>query len=113
LICRYTSAAQDLVMSSRGKLTERNWRTSESRSATIDDISVFVIPIIDYKRDYSAWLEQNSALREQLSANLNSINSSVVVKEEARNGHSEESIENELNGDEEIDTSVPVRLELH
>ncbi|XP_059488514.1 protein phosphatase 1H [Neocloeon triangulifer] len=113
---RYTSAAQDLVMSSRGKLTERNWRTSEGKSATIDDISVFVIPVVDYKREHAAWLKQNAALREQISANLNSINSAVV----AQNGHSEvkdeddeEEVSLEMNGDDEIDTSLPVRLELH
>lgn len=101
-------------MSSRGKLTERNWRTSEGKSATIDDISVFVIPILDYKRDHAAWSKQNVALREQINTNLNTVNSSVVVKVVARNGHSEESfMESELNTDEEIDTSSTLRLELH
>ncbi|XP_065351032.1 protein phosphatase 1H [Cloeon dipterum] len=114
---RYTSAAQDLVMSSRGKLTERNWRTSEGKSATIDDISVFVIPIVDYKRDHSAWLEQNKALREQISANMNSINSNVVVDRAVHNGHPQDeeeevSLESVMNGDDEIDTSAPLRLEL-
>ena len=52
---RFTSAAQDLVMSSRGKMGERSWRTSEEKAATIDDISVFVIPLSGYKEDYLRW----------------------------------------------------------
>lgn len=49
---RYISAAQDLVMNARGKLKERNWRTADNRPATIDDISVFVIPLKCYKEEY-------------------------------------------------------------
>ncbi len=58
---RFTSAAQDLVMSSRGKLNERSWRTADGKSATIDDISVFVIPLAAYKEEYLHWkLEMES-----------------------------------------------------
>ena len=49
---RYISLAQDLVMSARGKLKERNWKRSNGAPATIDDISVFVIPILPYKEEY-------------------------------------------------------------
>ncbi|CAN7988734.1 unnamed protein product [Ixodes hexagonus] len=52
---RYISAAQDLVMHSRGKLKERNWRTADNRAATIDDISVFVIPLKAYQDEHRAW----------------------------------------------------------
>jgi len=55
---RFTSAAQDLVMSSRGKLNERSWRTSDNKSATIDDISVFVIPLIFYKEEWKMWKQK-------------------------------------------------------
>lgn len=55
---RFTSAAQDLVMSSRGKLNERSWRTSDDKAATIDDISVFVIPLVGYKEDYMRWKQE-------------------------------------------------------
>lgn len=55
---RFTSAAQDLVMSSRGKLVERSWRTSDNKSATIDDISVFVIPLLQYKEKYLCWKQE-------------------------------------------------------
>lgn len=49
---RYISLAQDLVMAARGKLKDRNWRRSSGSAATIDDITVFVIPILPYKHDY-------------------------------------------------------------
>ncbi|ROT61913.1 Protein phosphatase 1H [Penaeus vannamei] len=52
---RYTGAAQDLVMSARGKLKERNWRTSDDKHATIDDISVFVVPLKPYKEINEEW----------------------------------------------------------
>ncbi|CAL4067880.1 unnamed protein product, partial [Meganyctiphanes norvegica] len=61
---RYIGAAQDLVMSSRGKLRERNWRTSEDKHATIDDISVFVVPLKPYQQEYHDWEIQKT---EQLS----------------------------------------------
>lgn len=60
---RFTSAAQDLVMSSRGKLNERSWRTSDNKSATIDDISVFVIPLAAYKEEYLGWKLQVESQR--------------------------------------------------
>ena len=56
---KYISVAQELVMAARGKLDERNWKTSENGQdlspATIDDISVFCIPILPFKIEYSEW----------------------------------------------------------
>jgi protein phosphatase 1H len=48
---RYISAAQDLVMHARGKFNDRNWKMSDGSPATIDDISVFVIPLWSYKME--------------------------------------------------------------
>lgn len=42
-------------MGSRGKLKERNWRTSDDKHATIDDITVFVVPILPYQEEHRAW----------------------------------------------------------
>lgn len=64
---RYISAAQDLVMYSRGKLKERSWRTVDNRAATIDDISVFVIPLRGYQEEHRAWM---AATRQQQEAQL-------------------------------------------
>lgn len=55
---RYVSAAQDLVMQSRGKMSGNNWRTAENRAATVDDISVFVIPLHEYRMEYERYLER-------------------------------------------------------
>ena len=70
---RFISAAQDLVMASRGKLRTgqeasvvngeqlrrsgggQGWKTSEEKSATIDDISVFVIPLQEFERESREW----------------------------------------------------------
>ncbi|MCJ8729481.1 hypothetical protein PDJAM_G00106670 [Pangasius djambal] len=42
---RYTLAAQDLLMRSRGVLKERGWRLPNDRLGSGDDITVFVIPL--------------------------------------------------------------------
>ncbi|XP_077976913.1 protein phosphatase 1H-like [Glandiceps talaboti] len=43
---RYASAAQELVMQARGVLKQRGWRTmGDTRQASNDDITVFVIPL--------------------------------------------------------------------
>ena len=61
---RYTSAAQDLVMSARGKLTEHNWRTAENKHATIDDIAVFVIPLKPYQEEHKRWKQMYDVAME-------------------------------------------------
>ena len=60
---RFTSAAQDLVMHSRGKPEGHNWQTSGGAPGTIDDISVFVIPLAAYKKEWEAWKNRNEELR--------------------------------------------------
>ena len=42
-------------MAARGKLVERNWKHNDDSPATIDDISVFAIPILPYKHEYAEW----------------------------------------------------------
>ena len=77
---RFISIAQELVMAARGKLVDRNWKRkvpvenghshpmdsgkstaehpqTQQVPATIDDISVFVIPILAYKEEYMQWKE--------------------------------------------------------
>lgn len=46
LCCRYTMAAQDLVMRARGMLRDRGWRITNERLGSGDDISVFIIPLM-------------------------------------------------------------------
>uniref|UniRef100_A0A8D3D707 Protein phosphatase, Mg2+/Mn2+ dependent, 1H n=1 Tax=Scophthalmus maximus TaxID=52904 RepID=A0A8D3D707_SCOMX len=45
---RYTMAAQDLIMRARGVLKDRGWRISNDRLGSGDDISVYIIPLINY-----------------------------------------------------------------
>ncbi len=62
---RHITIAQDLVMAARGKLVDRNWKrnaggvsadgTQQTAAATIDDISVLVVPILAYKKEYAEW----------------------------------------------------------
>lgn len=67
---RFTSAAQDLVMCSRGKLNERSWRTADGKSATIDDISVFVIPLAAYKEEYLRWKQEMESQHQRQEENV-------------------------------------------
>ncbi|XP_064161250.1 protein phosphatase 1H [Anguilla rostrata] len=48
---RYTLAAQDLLMRSRGVLKERGWRLPNDRLGSGDDITVFVIPLAGAKTE--------------------------------------------------------------
>uniref|UniRef100_A0A8C7XJ59 Protein phosphatase, Mg2+/Mn2+ dependent, 1J n=1 Tax=Oryzias sinensis TaxID=183150 RepID=A0A8C7XJ59_9TELE len=48
---RYTLAAQDLLMRSRGVLKERGWRLANDRLGSGDDITVFVIPLVGHETD--------------------------------------------------------------
>lgn len=54
---RYMTAAQDLVIHSRGhtKWNSCGWRTGDDRFASLDDIAVFVIPLKQYKDEYAEW----------------------------------------------------------
>ena len=58
-------------MGARGKLIDRNWRTSEDKHATIDDISVFVIPLQSYQIEHSIWDSKYQALRSRISSPKN------------------------------------------
>ena len=77
---RFTSAAQDLVMSSRGKLIERSWRTTpDNKSATIDDISVFVIPLAAYKEEYLRWKQDRDPLNNKESEDIEETTSNEIL----------------------------------
>lgn len=54
---RYTMVAQELVAKSRGRANDSgHWRLAESKSAaTVDDISVLVIPVYQYYKEYVEW----------------------------------------------------------
>lgn len=53
---RFMSAAQDLVLHSRGENEKAwVWRKADSSIASLDDISVFVIPLKQYRDEYLEW----------------------------------------------------------
>ncbi|XP_055590880.1 protein phosphatase 1H [Uranotaenia lowii] len=54
---RYTMAAQELVAKSRGRANVNgHWRLADSRAAaTVDDISVIVVPVYQYYLEYLEW----------------------------------------------------------
>lgn len=59
---RYTMAAQELVARARGKINDYgHWRLADSKAAaTVDDISVIVIPVHQYYKKHIEW-EQRCA----------------------------------------------------
>lgn len=64
---RYITAAQDLVIHSRGHTTNWNnvWRTNDERLASLDDIAVFVIPLKQYRDEYLEWKRLRSQACKQ------------------------------------------------
>lgn len=69
---RYTMIAQELVAKSRGRANESgHWRLAESKAAaTVDDISVLVIPLYQYYKEYTEW-------KKNCSNNITNPNSSL------------------------------------
>lgn len=66
---RYTMVAQELVAKSRGRANDSgHWRLAESKAAaTVDDISVLVIPVNQYYEEYVEW--RTSCLNKKQTAN--------------------------------------------
>merc|ERR1712012_956792 len=87
---RYISLAQDLVMAARGKMKERNWRRSSGGLATIDDISVFVIPVLPYKQEVlaakSKEQEEEEEGREAMEVEEERVKGQVMEVEEEKIG---------------------------
>lgn len=54
---RYTMVAQELVAKSRGRANDSgHWRLSDLKApATVDDISIIVIPVYQYYKEFCQW----------------------------------------------------------
>lgn len=54
---RYTMVAQELVAKSRGRANDSgHWRLSDLKApATVDDVSVIVIPVYQYYKEFCEW----------------------------------------------------------
>lgn len=69
---RYTLAAQELVMNARGLLTEQGWRTTKGRLGSVDDISVYIIPLMFGNRQpQSRWLTERHGSKDIERGSLN------------------------------------------
>lgn len=68
---RYTMVAQELVAKSRGRANEAgHWRLAESKAAaTVDDISVLVIPVYQYYKEYMEWKTGYLHRKQNLNSN--------------------------------------------
>uniref|UniRef100_A0A182JZI0 PPM-type phosphatase domain-containing protein n=1 Tax=Anopheles christyi TaxID=43041 RepID=A0A182JZI0_9DIPT len=84
---RYTMVAQELVARSRGRANESgHWRLSDSRAAaTVDDISVIVIPVYQYYREYREWTQTVAArnrVRSAAAKEVAAVPEAAVAREE-------------------------------
>uniref|UniRef100_A0A182PT78 PPM-type phosphatase domain-containing protein n=1 Tax=Anopheles epiroticus TaxID=199890 RepID=A0A182PT78_9DIPT len=82
---RYTMVAQELVARSRGRANESgHWRLSDSRAAaTVDDISVIVIPVHQYYLEYREWT-QTVAARNSRAVRAGQVEVPAAPEEEAQ-----------------------------
>ncbi|XP_058063530.1 protein phosphatase 1H [Anopheles bellator] len=84
---RYTMAAQGLVAQARGRVNHfGHWRLSDMRSAaTTDDISVFVMPVYQYYRQYCDWKESiniaNTAMGNTATGNTATENTATTTRD--------------------------------
>ncbi|XP_064556133.1 protein phosphatase 1H [Drosophila montana] len=64
---RYTMVAQELVARARGKINDSgHWRLADSKAAaTVDDISVIVIPVHQYYKEHIEWTHNYTRELEQ------------------------------------------------
>ncbi|XP_026838385.1 protein phosphatase 1H isoform X1 [Drosophila erecta] len=73
---RYTMVAQELVARARGKINDSgHWRLADSKAAaTVDDISVIVIPVCQYYKEHVEWTQNYKRdlehRRRQAQANM-------------------------------------------
>lgn len=86
--------AQELVAKSRGRANDSgHWRLSDLKApATVDDISVIVIPVYEYYKEFCAWEKKYFEAQQK--------------REEARNASRQQAI-NATNGESDpIDDDV-------
>lgn len=88
---RYTMVAQELVAKSRGRANDSgHWRLSDLKApATVDDISVIVIPVYNYYKEFCQW-EKNFFEAQQRREELRTKNLQAA---NAENGAVNEDVE--------------------
>lgn len=101
---RYTMAAQELVAKARGKINDYgHWRLADSKAAaTVDDISVIVIPVYQYYKEYLE--DEQKCLkeyREQIQ-HTKRVNKLKKNKTKSASQKQEEEINHIVNGVQEM-----------
>ena len=130
---RFISIAQELVMAARGKLVDRNWKRkvpvengnshpkdsanssvehpqTQQVPATIDDISVFVIPILAYKEEYMLWKENRfraKSSNEENSCKPSQSNVQTVNSEQLNSDGSTNDKSNHVHNGKDEKSDVP------
>ncbi|XP_067640927.1 protein phosphatase 1H isoform X2 [Eurosta solidaginis] len=69
---RYTMVAQELVARARGKINDSgHWRLADSKAAaTVDDISVIVIPVYQYYKEHVEWEKKCAQVLQECRAKI-------------------------------------------
>lgn len=106
---RYTMVSQELVAKSRGRANESgHWRLSDLKApATVDDISVIVIPVYQYYKEFCQWekkfFEAQQRLEERRNQNLQAL---MASNGEADNGLVDENVEEAKEIEEKVQENV-------
>lgn len=87
---RYTMVAQELVAKSRGRANDSgHWRLSDLKApATVDDISVIVIPVYEYYKEFCAW-EKKYFEAQQKREEMRNISKQKAIANFITNGNAE------------------------
>lgn len=107
---RYTMAAQELVAKARGRINDSgHWRLVETKSsATVDDISVLVIPVYQYYKEYVEWERLCNASQEEDKSTdgSDSSNRMNISSDEPDIEINKLAINNENNSNNKIETEI-------
>lgn len=98
---RYTMVAQELVAKARGKINDSgHWRLVESKAAaTVDDISVIVIPVHQYYKEYVQWHGNYLMSKQNITSGENNSKAELPAAEV---------IESDEKGEKREKTIVPI-----
>lgn len=123
---RYTMVAQELVAKSRGRANDSgHWRLSDLKApATVDDISVIVIPVYQYYKEFCQWEKKffeaqqrreelrNQNLQAMAASNGDADNGAVdedvveAVEKDDDDDDDEEDEEEEASTDDAVDEAL-------
>lgn len=106
---RYTMVAQELVARARGKINDSgHWRLADSKAAaTVDDISVIVIPVYQYYKEHVEWEKRCAQVLQERRAKVTQSATEACEDETLLvNGVTKAQVEVEHNDAEEEEEAV-------